>query len=110
MNLWHQCDEVGEDLEEDEDVGQLISEFQITSAKLAGALAGIARGENPPDEAFTVACLKRALSHLHRALAGLEGAARREVLPSEVVVPTRLELFAIREGILALMEEFRGRQ
>jgi hypothetical protein len=109
MKLWHQCDDLGGDLEEDDDVGQLISEFQITGAKLAGALNGIARGENRPDEAFTVACLKRALNHLHQALAGLEAAAKRKVLPAELVTASRTELFAIREGILELMEEFRRR-
>jgi len=109
MRLWHACDELSKDLEDDKDVGQLISEFQITGAKLAGALNGIARGEIQPDEAFTVACLKRALDHLHKAQAGLEASAKRNVLPAPLAAATREDLFSIREGVLALMDELRGR-
>lgn len=110
LKLWEACEELGKDLEEDDDVGQLISELQITGAKLAGALNGIARGGSEPDAAFTVAYLKRALDHLHKALAGLEAATKRKVLPAALVETTRTEMFAIREGILTLMEEYRRRE
>src|SRR5207249_9242320 len=36
MKLWHACDDLGLSKAEDDDLGQLVSEFQITSAKLAG--------------------------------------------------------------------------
>ncbi len=77
MKVWHECDEL--DLSEtgDEDLQQFIFEFQTTGAKLAGALNGIARGAGLPDPAFTVACLKRALDHLHKSQAGLEAVASK---------------------------------
>ena len=62
-----------------------------------------------PDGAFTVAYLKRALDHLHKSQAGLEAVAPKKVLPEAMVAQARQELFEIREGILRLMDEFRGR-
>jgi hypothetical protein len=61
------------------------------------------------DPAFTVACLKRALDHLHQSQAGLEAVALKKLLPVKMVAGARKELFEIREGILKLMDEFRGR-
>src|SRR6266516_1486171 len=109
MKVWHQADELGLDKSADNDLGQLIFEFQTTSAKLAGALNGIARGAGFTDAAFTVACLKRALNHLHKSQAGLEAVAPKNLLPETMVAEARQELFEIREGILKLMDEFRGR-
>ena len=76
--------------------------------KLAGALSGIARGEDFQDAAFTVAYLKRALSHLHKAQAGLEAVSTKNLLPNELIAESRQELLEIREGILQLMDNFRG--
>jgi uncharacterized protein YbaR (Trm112 family) len=73
-------------------------------------LSGIARGYGPHDGAFTVAYLKRALDHLHQAQAGLEAVAPKKLLPEKMVSEARKELFEIREGILRLMDEFRGRK
>jgi hypothetical protein len=56
------------------------------------------------------AYLKRALDHLHQAQAGLEAVAPRKLLPEKMVADARKELFEIREGILKLMDEFRGRK
>jgi hypothetical protein len=56
-----------------------------------------------------VAGLKRALDHLHKSEAGLEVIAPRGILPEGIVLEARKELFEIREGILRLMDEFRGR-
>ena len=78
--------------------------------KLGGALDGIAEGRESCDDAFTIACLKRALDHLHKAQAGLEAVAPKKLLPETMVVEARKELFEIREGILRLMDEFRGRK
>jgi hypothetical protein len=110
MKFWDQVDELERERRADKDLDQFIFEFQTTGAKLAGALGGIARGEGFPDPAFTVACLKRALDHLHKSQAGLEAVAPKRLLPEPMVAEARQELFELREGILKLMDEFRGRQ
>lgn len=107
MAFWDKCKELGVMESDDEDLQQLIGEFQITSAKLAGALNSLAYGRDTHQSGFIVACLKRALNHLHKAQAGLENVAPKKLLPENVVEQTRKELFEIREGILRLMEEFR---
>jgi hypothetical protein len=107
MKFWHKCDELGLRDIEDEDLVQLTMEFQITSAKLAGALNDLAYGRDSFDPPFVVACLKRALNHLHKAQAGLERTAAKNIAPAPVLAETRDELFAIREGILQLMDDFR---
>lgn len=110
MKVWHEIEALGKDEFEDEDVGEFIFQWQTTGAKLAGALNGIAQDRHTPDAAFTVACLKRALSHLHRSQAGLEAVALKRSLPEKTTAAARAELFEIREGILRLMDEFRGRK
>ena len=95
---------------DDKDLVQFVFEFQTTSAKLAGALNSIAENRGQPDAAFTVACLKRALSHLHKSQSGLEAVALKRLLPGKTVKAARKELFEIREGILQLMDTFRGRK
>jgi hypothetical protein len=109
MKFWHQADELGLDQSEDKDLGQFMFEFQTAGAKLAGALNSIARGEGFSDPAFTVACLKRALDHLHKSQAGLDSVAPKKLLPEAMIVEARKELFELREGILRLMDQFRGR-
>ena len=71
---------------------------------------GVAQGRGYRDDAFTVAYLKRALDHLHKSQAGLEAVAPKKLLPDKNVAEARKELFEIREGILKLMDEFRGRK
>lgn len=109
MKFWHQTDELGLKQRGDKDLDQFIFEFQTTGAKLAGALDGVARGEGFRDASFTVACLKRALDHLHKSQAGLEAVAPKQLLSEAMIAEARKELFAIREGILWLMDEYRGR-
>jgi hypothetical protein len=46
---------------------------------------------------------------LHKSQAGLEGLAPKKLLPEKTIAEARKELFEIREGILRLMDEFRGR-
>src|ERR1044071_6582268 len=104
-----QASGLGLEKSQDKDLGQFIFEFQTTGAKLAGALNGIARGAGSADPAFTVAWLKRALDHLHKSQAGLEAVALKEGLPETMVAEARKDLFEIREGILRLMDELRGR-
>ena len=100
---------LGLDQSADQDLAQFLAEFQITGAKLAGALNGIAGGADHADPAFTVACLKRALGHLHQAQAGLEAVAPKKLLPEAMITEARQELFALRDGILGLMDRYRGR-
>jgi hypothetical protein len=109
MALWDECEELGFENPEDEDLVRLITEFQIASVKLGGALEGIAEGREPGDGPFTVAYLKRALDHIHKAQAGLEAVAPKQLLPATTVLKIRRELFEIREGILALMNHYRQR-
>jgi len=109
MKYWNAVDELGFDKTEDKDLDQFIFEFQTTGVKLGGALDGIAEGRPYGDDSFTVAYLKRALDHLHKSQAGLEAAAPKKLLPETMVKEARRELFEIREGILKLMDELRGR-
>jgi hypothetical protein len=109
IKFWNKADELGLEKLEDKNLDQFIFEFQTTSVKLGGALSGIAHDRGDRDNSFTVACLKRALDHLHKAQAGLEGVAPKKLLPDEMVSEARTELFEIREGILQLMNEFRGK-
>ncbi len=110
VKFWHETDELGLKKCEDDDLQQFIFEFQTTGAKLAGALNGIAQDRGTANPAFTVACLKRALDHLHKSQAGLEAVAPKRLLPGKMITEARKELFEIREGILKLMDEFRGRK
>jgi len=110
MKFWNQADELGMEKMADDDLDQFIFEFQTIGAKLAGALDGIAEGRGFMDAPFTVACLKRALDHLHKSQAALEAVAPKKLLPEDMVREARKELFEIREGILKLMDEFRGRK
>jgi hypothetical protein len=108
MELWRKVKKLGLQEHPDDDLNLLVSEFQVTSAKLGGALSGIARGYGQPDPAFTVAYLKRALDHLHKAQAGLEAVSSKNLLPAKMISVTRQQLFEIREAILQLMHHFRG--
>ena len=107
VSLWDKFEELGLDNSQDDDLCRLLGEYQTTSAKLAGALDGLAYGRDLSEGAFIVACLKRALNHLHTAQAALENVTAKNLLPREVMASTRAEFFAIREEILRLMTEFR---
>ena len=106
--LWQECDKLDLAKADDEDLGALLSEYQITGAKLAGALNGLAYGRDLRSGGLVVATLKRALSHLHAAQAALEKVAPKNLLPEKTVSSIRAELFSVREEILRLMREFRG--
>lgn len=110
MKFWHASEALGLQKRDDKDVDLFLFEFQTASVKLGGALNGLARGCGYRDAAFTVAYLKRALDHLHKAQGGLEAVAPKNLLPNEMIVEASDELFAIREGILDLMKELRGQE
>ena len=107
MGFWHETEARGLQKLNDEELEKFLFEFQTTSVKLGGALNGLARGFGCGDAAFTVACLKRALDHLHKSQAALEAVAPKELLPREMLTEARRELFELRQGILKLMDEFR---
>ena len=109
IKVWQDVKALGLEEHPDKDLTDLISEFQTASVKLAGALNSIARGYGFHDGAFTVAYLKRALNHLHKAQAALEAIALKKLLPNEFVSDAREEIFEVREGILELMTDFRSR-
>jgi hypothetical protein len=110
MKVWRACDELGLEKNRDNDLSRFVFEFHTTAAKLAGALNGIAQGRGFRDDAFTVAYLKRALDHLHKSQAGLEAVAPQKLLPEKMISEARRELLEIRESILKLMDDFRGRK
>jgi hypothetical protein len=108
MRFHRIVEELNEDEVSHEDLDAFVFEFQTASVKLGGALNATVRGEGFRDPAFTVAYLKRALNHLHKAQAALAAAAQKGLLPNEVMTEARRELLQIREGVLNLMEELRG--
>jgi len=110
IKVWHECDKLGLAESPDEDLQQFVFEFQTTGVKLGGALNDLAHGRGYRANAFTIAYLKRALDHLHKAQAGLEAVALKKLLPEKMITGARKELFEIREGILKLMDELRGRK
>ncbi len=94
---------------EDDDLGDFVGHCMTLSAKLAGALSGIARGGWEPEAGFTIALLKRALEILNNALTAANSvAAKPELLPAESLAKHRATLFATRESILALIAKLRG--
>ncbi len=105
--FFRRCKELGLGHSSDEDLSDLLSGYQLTAAKLAGALNTLAYGREHTPGAFVVACLKRALGHLHETLATLERVSTKNLLPSTLLATTRTELFELRSGILQLMESFR---
>jgi hypothetical protein len=108
--LWNKFEELGLDKTAEDGLCRLLGEYQTTSAKLAGALDGLAYGRDLSEGAFIVACLKRALNHLHTAQAALEQVSLKRLLPAELLDSTRAEFFVLREEILRLMTEFRGQE
>ena len=46
---------------------------------------------------------------LFRSQAGLEAVAPKKLLPETMIAEARKELFGVREGILVLMDQLRGR-
>ena len=107
IKFWRIAKEHGLEESENSSLQDFVFEFQTTGVKLGGALTGIAEERGCCDAAFTVAYLKRALDHLHKAQAGLESVAKEKLLPEAIVLEARRELFEIREGILHLMAEYR---
>jgi len=95
--------------EQDEQLGDFMSGYMTVSAKLAGALGGITRGDDFYDAAMVIAWLKRVLEILNKTIAAAEAITEKRFLPKERLGHYRNELFAIREDILELIARLRSR-
>jgi hypothetical protein len=95
---------------DDPDLLDLEAEYQVTAAKLAGALNSLAYGRSHHDPAFIVAYLKRALGFLQKAQARLENVIEKKLLPTSLTSALKTEFFALREEILRQMDAFRKEQ
>jgi hypothetical protein len=100
-----------EDFQEDEDeqLTDFVSGFMTLTAKLAGALGGVARGDDFFEPAMVIAWLKRILEILNTTIAGADATGDKGLLPPDRVAYYRNELFAIRENVLELIKDLRSR-
>ena len=95
--------------EEDQQVADFVGGFMTLSAKLAGALGGVARGEDFFEPGMVVAWLKRILEILNKTIAGADSVKGKEFLAADRLAYYRSELFAIREEVLELINQLRLR-
>jgi hypothetical protein len=73
-----------------------LSHTMTLSAKLAGALGGIARSGLGAEPGLTIASLKRALDVLHQAITAAGALGVDAPFPAARLAHYRVELFAIR--------------
>jgi hypothetical protein len=95
--------------EEDAQLADFVSGFMTLSAKLAGALGGVARGDDFFEPGMVIAWLKRILEILNKTIAAADATRVKEFLPADRLAYYRSELFAIREEVLELIKELRSR-
>jgi hypothetical protein len=95
--------------EEDEQVADFVSGFMTLSAKLAGALGGVARGDDFFEPGMVIAWLKRILEILNKTIAAADSVKGKEFLAADRLAYYRSELFGIREEVLELIKELRSR-
>lgn len=95
--------------EQDEQLGDFVSGYMTLGVKLAGALDGIARGDDFSEAAMVIAWLKRVLGVLNNTIAAADAVNEKRFLRAERFAYYRNELFAIREEILELMAQLRSR-
>src|SRR5438094_4888278 len=95
--------------EEYEQIADFVSGFMTLSAKLAGALGGVARGDDFFEPGMVVAWLKRILEILNKTIAAADTTRVKDFLPADRLAYYRSELFAIREEVLELIKELRSR-
>jgi hypothetical protein len=95
--------------EEDEQVADFVSSFMTLSAKLAGALGGVARGDDFCEPGMVIAWLKRILEILNKTIAAADAVRGKDFLPADRLAYYGSELFAIREDVLELIKELRSR-
>ncbi len=108
MAMWHACDEAGLLGEPGSpEVQEMLFQTQTTGAKLAGGLNSLAY-DTAPEGGFVVACLKRALTYLHKAIGLADTPSVKSAAPAKELAHFRQDLFAIRTEILRLMERYRA--
>ncbi|MFC1451975.1 hypothetical protein ACFLSJ_01365 [Verrucomicrobiota bacterium] len=90
----------------DADLREMVLQAQTLTAKLAGALDGLAF-DDEPEGGFVVACLKRALRFLNGSLAASQRAAGNGQADGAVLARFRDELLEIREEMLRIMSHYR---
>lgn len=95
--------------EEDEQLADFVGGFMTLSAKLAGALGGLARGEDFFEPGMVIAWLKRILEILNKTIAAADAARGNIPLRTERFAYYRSEVFAIREDVLELISQLRSR-
>jgi hypothetical protein len=91
----------------DEALQIFIGNLMTISAKLAGALTGLARDRGGLDPALTIAQLKRVLEIVHDTLASLDQIDDQVFLTGGRFASYRATLFGLREDILALANRLR---
>lgn len=89
---------------------------RVFDVPVVEALAMLKRQEKPPEHRANSLYLEwysdangRVVIEIHKAYGGLAAVAAKKGLPERVAVEARQELFEIREAILRLMDDFRGR-
>jgi hypothetical protein len=95
--------------EQDEQLGDFVSGYMTLGAKLAGALDGIARGDDFSEAAMVIAWLKRVLEILNKTVSAADAVSEKRFLPAQRFSYYRNELFGIREEILELLTQLRSR-
>ena len=107
MDLWSYCKKSGNLSENaDQDLRDMIFQVQTLTAKLAGALDGLAY-DMDSDGGFVVACLKRSLPYINRALACADNVSRKKLIDEDRVLYFRRKMLEVREEIIRLMSRFR---
>lgn len=96
--------------EQDEQLAEFVSGYMTLSAKLAGALSGVARGDDFYEPGMVVAWLKRILEILNKTIAAADAVQAKPFLAAEPFAYYRSELFSIREQILDLITQLRSRR
>ena len=94
--------------EQDEQLADFVSGFLTLNAKLAGALGGLARGDDLLEAGLVIAWLKRVLEILNKTIAAADAIKEKGFLPAQRFAYYRGELFAIREKILELITQLRA--
>jgi hypothetical protein len=82
--------------EDDEQLANFVSGFMTLSAKLAGALGGVARGDDFYEAGMVIAWLKRVLEILNKTIAAADNVRGKDFLPADRLAYYRSELFTIR--------------